>query len=100
MKLIKFEKDGCMLCKKMGLLLEKLGIAYETINLSEEYNSHFINDYSIKSTPTLIKINENGISKLDGVYSSKDLKEFCEIGTFKSTEEVKTFHCEDGMCTL
>lgn len=101
MKLIKFEKDGCMLCKKMDSLLKKLGVTYETINLSEEDNKHFIEEYSIKATPTLVKISEYGIDKLDGIYSSKDLEKFCEMTVpLENVEEVRSFHCENGMCTL
>lgn len=81
MRLIKFEKNGCMPCRKMDSILKKLNVEYEHFNIDEEENAdEEVAKYGIISTPTLIKITENGVEKLNGVqYTTDEFKKFCEI---------------------
>ena len=80
MKIIKFVKNGCMLCRKMEAILSKLGVTYETINLDEVDNaSELIEKYGISSAPTLVKITENGNEFLSGIHTVSEIKEFFEV---------------------
>lgn len=97
MKLIKFEKDGCMLCKRLDSILKDMGVLYESINLSEDKNLEYIDKYGITSTPTLIKIEGKGISKLEGAMTAKGIESFCEMSG-ASMEDFENFHCENGAC--
>lgn len=102
MKIIKFEKDGCMLCKKMSEILSGIGVPYETVNLDEVNNAQeLIDKYEIKVTPTIVKLYEGNFQSLSGLHSLKEIKNFCECtspDTDNSTFE--EFHCENGMCEI
>ena len=100
MRIIKFEKDGCMLCRRMNNILSDIGASYETINLDEVDNAQdLISTYNIKSTPTLVKISDKGIQSLSGIHTLKEIEEFCEVSTSKEDSNVfEGFHCENGVC--
>lgn len=100
MKIIKFEKDGCMLCKRMDKILSDIGASYEVINLDEVDNAQeLINKYNIKVTPTLVKLSEDKSQSLSGFHTLKEIEEFCGCSSSNVNESaLKGFHCENGMC--
>lgn len=100
MKIIKFEKDGCALCKRMDATLQKLGVSYEKINLDHVENAdEFISKYSLSSAPTLVKFHGESFETLGGVHSTSEISEFCEVGSQGADEEEHAC-CANGVCSF
>lgn len=79
MRIIKFERDCCIPCKKLDRILEKLNIEVEHVNVDEDENN-LAEKYNILSTPTLVKIKDCSFETLSGVqHTVSEFKEFCEI---------------------
>ena len=102
LRVIKFEKNGCMPCKKMDAILNKLGVEVEHINIDEGDYEHLIEKYGITSTPTLVKIyDESLFGVLRGVnHTTQEFKDFfSDTYTEDTTSPVQT-GCENGCCSL
>lgn len=80
-RILKFEREGCMPCKKLDMILNKLGIEVEHWNLDTYESDGDINLYQLSSTPTLVRINNDGsFDKLTGIqHTTSEFKEFCEV---------------------
>lgn len=80
-RILKFEREGCMPCKKLDMILNKLGIEVEHWNLDTYESEGDINLYQLSSTPTLVRINNDGsFDKLTGIqHTTSEFKEFCEV---------------------
>lgn len=101
MRIVKFEKNGCMMCKRMDKILTDAEIHYETINLDEVENAQeLIKKYEIKVAPTLVKVQTNGFQSLSGLHSAKDIKDFCEGTSGVDEHSFGEFHCENGVCKV
>lgn len=80
MNIIKFEREGCMPCRKLDKILQSLNVEIEHKNIDTENCEDLINRYNITSVPTLVKIKEDGFETLHGVnHSISDFKKFLEI---------------------
>lgn len=105
MKFIKFEKDGCMPCRKMDAILTKLGLEYEKVDVEDEASAELLTTYSIFSTPTLVKVLPNGFEKLIGVqHTSDEFQDFCGLSTSEDVAEESDMEegscCKDGVCSF
>lgn len=80
-RILKFEREGCMPCKKLDMILNKLGIEVEHRNLDTYESDSDISLYQLSSTPTLVRINNDGsFDKLAGIqHTTSEFKEFCEV---------------------
>lgn len=79
-KIIKFEREGCMPCRKLDKILQSIGVEVEHKNIDLEDCEKEIQEYGIMSTPTLVKISDNGFEKLTGIqHSIGKFKEFLEV---------------------
>lgn len=103
-RIIKFEKNGCMPCKKLDAILDKLGVEVEHKNIDEEDCSALIEEYGIVSTPVLLKIiDENKFSALHGInHTMSEFKEFLEVEDAEAKTPVNPIYanCSNGMCSL
>ena len=82
MKVLKFSASWCLPCRVLEKSLNRLGITdYESIDIDTDEGSELVNKYRVRSVPTLVKIDEEGIT-LDfqsGSKSDKEIKEFFEV---------------------
>lgn len=79
--LLKFSADYCTPCKHLSKTLAEVnlqGISYQEINI--EGNLDLVKQWSIRSIPTLILLDEKGkeIKRHTGSLSATDLMEFLE----------------------
>ena len=103
MEITKFEKNGCMLCKRMDMILKELGIKYKAINLDDvEEAESFIEKYNLSSLPAIVKTSGDDFSVLEGAHSPAEIKEFCESPYMTNVMASKEpeFHCENGNCGI
>lgn len=100
-EIIKFEKNGCMPCKKLDMILDKFNVEIKHKNIDEEDCSELIEKYNISSTPTLLKIvDEDKFFILPGInYTMNEFKEFLEVEDSK-VQSNNTVGCENGNCSL
>ena len=68
-KLLLFTTSTCPNCKAAKMLLDKEGIAYQTLLASD--NMELVSEYEIKQAPTLVAVGENGAVKYIGVSEIK-----------------------------
>lgn len=79
MKIIKIEKDGCMPCKQLQMMMDANDYkADEIINLSDEGADTIIDIYNIRGVPALLKVDDNGalLSSHIGVPDENTLHSF------------------------
>ena len=79
--LLKFSADYCTPCKQLSKTLAEVdlqGISYQDISI--EGNLHLVKQWSIRSIPTLILLDEEGkeIKRHTGSLSATALMEFLE----------------------
>lgn len=100
-RIIKFEKNGCMPCRKLDAILSTLGVEVEHKNIDEEDCSELIEKYNIVSTPTLVKIiDDNNFAILCGVtHTTSEFKNFLEIDDYTVTNPVSV-NCSNGRCSV
>lgn len=79
MKVLKFSADYCNPCKNLTSILEKYGITnYEEIDICSEEGMQLVAKYSIRSVPTMLKLDDEGnvLDKQIGVKPDSDIKDF------------------------
>ena len=84
--LLKFSADYCTPCKQLSKTLAEVdlqGISYQEITV--EGNLHLVKQWSIRSIPTLILLDEEGkeIKRHTGSLSATDLTKFLEQVPYK-----------------
>ena len=105
-KFIKFEKNGCMPCKRMDMILKQFDVEYKHFNVDENDYTKELEEYGIKSVPALLKIEDDGShSVLLGINHTKaEFRNFLEIGTMPIMASVDATtdidHCANGVCSL
>ena len=80
MKILKFYSETCGLCKVLGENLIKANIEHIAYNVDDEGNEPLLEKYTIRSLPTLVKVDDNGdvIDKRSGAATVEQLKEWCK----------------------
>jgi glutaredoxin len=77
MKLYKFSKPQCPPCNTIAAILKTIelpeGIELVEINVTEEENKHYLDDFGITSVPVLMA--ENG-KRLNGATNKNKVVEF------------------------
>ena len=68
MKLLKFEADSCMKCRKLDRTLKTLNVEYTSYDVYADENLQMVDQYIVAALPTLVKTDDNGneIAKLVG----------------------------------
>jgi len=66
---ILFKTPTCPNCKAAGALLDKAGVAYNSLNANEEKD--LVQKYGIKQAPTLVLIHGDSFEKYRGVSDIK-----------------------------
>ena len=84
--LLKFSADYCTPCKQLSKTLAEVNlqdVSYQEISI--EGNLHLVKQWSIRSIPTLILLDEGGkeIKRHTGSLSAPALMEFLEQGPLK-----------------
>ena len=77
MKILKFQADWCEPCKALTKLIEEIDtkIEIEVIDIDKEPLTSA--KYGIRSVPTLVKIDENGIvDRITGYKNKKQIEDF------------------------
>lgn len=80
MKILKFYSETCSPCKLIGENLIKAGIKHTAYNAEDVENEALLEKYSIRSLPTLVKVDDEGnvLDKRYGAATVEQLKEWCE----------------------
>jgi thioredoxin len=89
--LIDFWADWCIPCKRMKPILEKVAddlddrIALVKVNADEEHNADLMEQYDVRSIPTLVLVDETNkvLGKVIGAKSEAELKAWIERVTTK-----------------
>lgn len=80
MKFIKFERSGCIPCKKMDKILQSLNVEVEHKNLDIEECDDLLAKYNISSVPVLVKIKDDKEEMLYGInHTMEEFKRFLEL---------------------
>lgn len=80
MKFIKFERSGCIPCKKMDKILQSLNVEVEHKNLDIEECDDLLAKYNISSVPVLVKIKDDKEEILYGInHTIEEFKRFLEL---------------------
>jgi len=85
-KLLKFEADWCGPCQQQAKLLEDFDtVPVESIDVDE--NADEANNYSVRSIPTLILLDEDGtpVERWDGLTQPDEIESAVE--TFKTDSD-------------
>lgn len=77
MKILKFYSNTCGPCKALEKNLQEAGVDYESIDVENEED--LVDKYSVRSVPTLLKIDEDKVvARNIGVMTVDQLKEWCK----------------------
>lgn len=76
-KFLKFEADWCSQCKAMDSILKGSDLPIEHINVDDEDNELLVEQFKIRSMPTLVLVDEH----------DKELKRFVGITTVDKLKE-------------
>lgn len=81
MRFIKFERSGCIPCKKMDKILQSLNVEVEHKNIEVENCDDLLQKYNISTVPVLVKLKEDDTFKcLYGIqHSLNEFREFLEL---------------------
>jgi thioredoxin 1 len=63
MRIVKIEADVCPQCKALDFILmatPEVNAVVEKVNIDREENKHWIDEFDILGTPTLLFLDDNG----------------------------------------
>lgn len=77
MKILKFFSKTCGPCKQMGKILAGLeGVEIQEVDIAEDSNAELIEQYEVKSIPTVVVDNEgNTVKTFKGITPLAEIKE-------------------------
>lgn len=81
-EVLKFEKEGCIPCKKLDKILSQLDVDVRHIDIEDNENQDLLKDFGIQSVPVLVKIDSENmmIDKLYGInHTISEYKEFLGV---------------------
>ena len=78
MKILKFSADWCRPCKKLTETLDQMVLPYVVENKDIDKEPGLSSDYSVRSVPTMILVDDEGkeLSRLVGPRSKADIGEW------------------------
>lgn len=77
MKILKFQADWCEPCKALTKLMEEIGAKNEIEVIDIDKEPLTTAKYGVRSVPTLVKIDENGIvDRITGYKNKKQIEDF------------------------
>ena len=78
MKVVKIYSKTCGPCKVLEKNLQLAGIEHESVDINSEAGEEVVNQYGIRTVPTLILLNDSNelIRKQVGLLNVEELKKF------------------------
>lgn len=78
MKVVKIYSKTCGPCKVLEKNLQLAGIEHESVDINSEVGEEAVDQYGIRTVPTLILLNDNNelVKKQVGLLSVEELKKF------------------------
>ena len=80
MKVLKFSAEWCNPCKQMNEWLKTQDYDHDIVKVPIETNQDMVNQYGIRSVPTMVMLNENDTVKKTIVgFNKPKLESFLQI---------------------
>ena len=78
MKVVKIYSKTCCPCKVLEKNLQLAGIEHESVDINSEAGEEAVDQYGIRTVPTLVLLNDNNelIRKQVGLLNVEELKKF------------------------